>query len=126
MRQGFNSLIEVCGLADKEITSESIAYAIAPRINAAGRMADPTVALELLLCEDEDDGRLLAQQLETDNHKRQDIQNRMAEDITQEILKDANLVKDRVIVVWGDSYHPGVVGIVASRLVEPMQNLPLF
>ncbi len=118
MRQGFNSLIEVCGLADKEITSESIAYAIAPRINAAGRMADPTVALELLLCEDEDDGRLLAQQLETDNHKRQDIQNRMAEDITQEILKDANLVKDRVIVVWGDSYHPGVVGIVASRLVE--------
>ena len=118
MRQGFNSLIEVCGLGGKEITSESIAYAIAPRINAAGRMADPTVALELLLCEDEDEGRLLAQELETDNHKRQDIQNKMAEDITQEILADANLVKDRVIVVWGDSYHPGVVGIVASRLVE--------
>ena len=118
MRQGFNSLIEVCGLSGKEITSESIAYAIAPRINAAGRMADPTVALELLLCEDEDEGRLLAQELETDNHKRQDIQNKMAEDITQEILADANLVKDRVIVVWGDSYHPGVVGIVASRLVE--------
>ncbi|MBQ9846002.1 MAG: single-stranded-DNA-specific exonuclease RecJ [Oscillospiraceae bacterium] len=118
MRQGFNSLIEVCGLWGKEITSESIAYAIAPRINAAGRMADPTVALELLLCEDEDEGRLLAQELETDNHKRQDIQNKMAEDITQEILADANLVKDRVIVVWGDSYHPGVVGIVASRLVE--------
>ena len=118
MRQGFNSLIEVCGLWGKEITSESIAYAIAPRINAAGRMADPTVALELLLCEDEDEGRLLAQELETDNHKRQDIQNKMAEDITQEILADANLVNDRVIVVWGDSYHPGVVGIVASRLVE--------
>ena len=118
MRQGFNSLIESCGLQGKEITSESIAYAIAPRINAAGRMADPTVALELLLCEDEDDGRLLAQELEADNQKRQDIQNKMAEDITQEILADANLVKDRVIVVWGDSYHPGVVGIVASRLVE--------
>ena len=118
MRQGFNSLAEVCGLRGKEITSESIAYAIAPRINAAGRMADPTVALELLLCEDEAEGMLLAQKLDTDNQKRQDIQNKMAEDITQEILADTDLVKDRVIVVWGDTYHPGVVGIVASRLVE--------
>ncbi|MBR5252189.1 MAG: single-stranded-DNA-specific exonuclease RecJ, partial [Oscillospiraceae bacterium] len=118
MRQGFNSLIEVCGLKGKEITSESIAYAIGPRINAAGRMADPTIALELLLSEDEDEALLLAQQLETENHKRQDIQNKMAEDITQEILSDPDMVKDRVIVVWGENYHPGVVGIVASRLVE--------
>ena len=118
MRQGFNSLIEVCGLQGKEITSESIAYAIGPRINAAGRMADPTIALELLLSEDEDEALMLAQQLETENHKRQDIQNKMAEDITQEILSDPDLVKDRVIVVWGKNYHPGVVGIVASRLVE--------
>ena len=117
-RQGFNSLIEICGLSGKEITSESIAYAIAPRINAAGRMADPTVALELLLSEDEDDARMLAQQLETENQKRQDIQNKMAEDITQEILADGSFAKDRVIVVWGQNYHPGVVGIVASRLVE--------
>ncbi|MBQ5782632.1 MAG: single-stranded-DNA-specific exonuclease RecJ [Oscillospiraceae bacterium] len=118
MRQGFNSIIEVCGLKGKEITSESIAYAIGPRINAAGRMADPTIALELLLSEDEDEALLLAQQLETENHKRQDIQNKMAEDITQEILSDPDMVKDRVIVVWGKNYHPGVVGIVASRLVE--------
>ena len=118
MRQGFNSLIDVCGLKGKEITSESIAYAIGPRINAAGRMADPTIALELLLSEDEDEALLLAQQLETENHKRQDIQNKMAEDITQEILSDPDMVKDRVIVVWGKNYHPGVVGIVASRLVE--------
>lgn len=118
IRQGFNSLIEVCGLQGKEITSESIAYAIGPRINAAGRMADPTIALELLLSEDEDEALVLAQQLETENHKRQDIQNKMAEDITQEILSDPDLVKDRVIVVWGKNYHPGVVGIVASRLVE--------
>ena len=117
-RQGFESLIEICGLSGKEITSESVAYAIAPRINAAGRMADPTVALELLLSEDEDDARMLAQQLETENQKRQDIQNKMAEDITQEILADDTFTKDRVIVVWGQHYHPGVVGIVASRLVE--------
>ena len=117
-RQGFNSLIEICGFAGKEVTSENIAYTIAPRINAAGRMADPTVALELLLSEDEDEAKALAQQLETENQKRQDIQNKMAEDITQEILRDENFAKDRVIVVWGENYHPGVVGIVASRLVE--------
>ena len=117
-RQGFNSLINICGLKGKEITSESVAYAIAPRINAAGRMADPTVALELLLSEDEDDAMLLAQELETENQKRQDIQNKMAEDITQELLTDDTFTKDRVIVVWGENYHPVVVGIVASRLVE--------
>lgn len=118
MRQGFNSLIEVCGLKGKEITSESIAYAIGPRINAAGRMSDPTLALELLLSEDEEEALLLAQELESENHKRQDIQNKMAEDITQEILSSPDLLNDRIIVVWGKDYHPGVVGIVASRLVE--------
>ncbi len=118
MRQGFASLCEVCGLKGKEITSESIAYAIGPRINAAGRMADPTIALELLLSEDEDEALMLAQQLETENHKRQDIQNKMAEDITQELSSNPDFVKDRVIVVWGRRYHPGVMGIVASRLVE--------
>ena len=118
MRQGFNSLIEISGLSGKEITSENIAYAIGPRINAAGRMADPTIALELLLSEDEADAMLLAQQLENENHKRQDIQNKMAEDITQELSSNPEFVKDRVIVVWGENYHPGVVGIVASRLVE--------
>ena len=118
MRQGFNSLIEISGLSGKEITSENIAYAIGPRINAAGRMADPTIALELLLSEDEAEAMLLAQQLENENHKRQDIQNKMAEDITQELSSNPDFVKDRVIVVWGENYHPGVVGIVASRLVE--------
>lgn len=117
-RQGFMSLIDVCGLTDKEITSESIAYAIAPRINAAGRMTDPTIALELLLSEDEEESMMLAQQLESENQKRQDIQNKMAEDITNGIQSDPDLVKDRVIVVWSENFHPGVVGIVASRLVE--------
>ena len=118
MRQGFNSLIEISGLGGKEITSENVAYAIGPRINAAGRMSDPTIALELLLSEDETEAMLLAQQLENENHKRQDIQNKMAEDITRELSKNPDFVRDRVVVVWGENYHPGVVGIVASRLVE--------
>ncbi|MEG3030392.1 MAG: single-stranded-DNA-specific exonuclease RecJ [Oscillospiraceae bacterium] len=118
MRQGFNSLIMACGMKGKELTSESIAYTIGPRINAAGRMGDATMALELLLCDDAEEGLVLANELEGENQKRQETQNKMAEDITQEILSDQSLIKDRVIVVWAENFHPGVVGIVASRLVE--------
>ena len=117
-RCGFESLMKISGILGKEITSENIAYTIAPRINAAGRMSDATSALELLLCEDEEDADNLAAFLESENKKRQDTQNKMAEDITNEILSNSDMMKDRVIVVWGDDYHPGVVGIVASRLVE--------
>ncbi len=117
-RCGFESLFKISGVLGKEITSENIAYTIAPRINAAGRMSDATSALELLLCEDEEDRDNLAAFLESENKKRQETQNKMAEDITNEILSNSDLMKDRVIVVWGDEYHPGVVGIVASRLVE--------
>ena len=117
-RCGFESLLKISGLAGKEVTSENIAYTIAPRINAAGRMSDATNALELLLCEDEEDADNLAAFLDSENRKRQETQNKMAEDITVELQDNGDMLKDRVIVVWGDHYHPGVVGIVASRLVE--------
>ncbi|MBQ8604913.1 MAG: single-stranded-DNA-specific exonuclease RecJ [Oscillospiraceae bacterium] len=117
-RCGFESLLKISGILGKEVTSENIAYTIAPRINAAGRMSDATSALELLLSEDEEDADNLAMFLDNENKKRQDTQNKMAEDITNEILANGEMMKDRVIVVWGDEYHPGVVGIVASRLVE--------
>ncbi len=117
-RCGFESLLKISGILGKEVTSENIAYTIAPRINAAGRMSDATSALELLLSEDEEDADNLAAFLDSENKKRQDTQNKMAEDITNEILANGEMMKDRVIVVWGDDYHPGVVGIVASRLVE--------
>ena len=117
-RCGFESLMKISGLEGKEVTSENIAYTIAPRINAAGRMSDATSALELLLSEDEEDADNLAAFLDSENRKRQDTQNKMAEDITNELQDNGDMMKDRVIVVWGDHYHPGVVGIVASRLVE--------
>ncbi len=117
-RCGFESLLKISGNLGKEITSETIAYSIAPRINAAGRMSDATSALELLLSEYEEDADQLAEFLENENKKRQDTQNKMAEDITSEILANNDIIKDRIIVVWGDNYHPGVIGIVAARLVE--------
>ena len=117
-RCGYEALLQVSVLSGKNITSENIAYSVAPRINAAGRMGDATNALELLLSEDAEDAMNLAKFLESENNKRKDTQNRITDEILAEIQAHSEMVKDRVIVVWGDDFHPGVIGIVASRLVE--------
>lgn len=115
---GFEHLIAHAGLAGKRITAENVSFGIAPRINAAGRMGDASKALELLLSDSDREAEELASFLEKENAKRQEVQNKIAEDITREILKDKSIVDDKVIVVRGEDYHPGVIGIVASRLVE--------
>ncbi len=117
-RTGFAALMKVSGLEGKKVTAENISYTIAPRINAAGRIKDATEALELVLSDDEEEAVKIAGELESENRERQLIQNEIAERITEEIQKDDSILKDRVIVVWGEDYHPGVIGIVASRLVE--------
>lgn len=115
---GFEHLMAHAGLAGKRITAENVSFGIAPRINAAGRMGDASKALELLLSDSDREAEELASFLEKENAKRQEVQNKIAEDITREILKDKSIVDDKVIVVRGEDYHPGVIGIVASRLVE--------
>lgn len=117
-RCGLEALIQVSGLEGRQITSENIAYSIAPRINAAGRMGDAANRLELLMCDDRRQAWELADFLEQENRKRQRTQNKIADEITREISSNKDFARDRVIVVWGEDYHPGVIGIVASRLVE--------
>ncbi|MBQ3394584.1 MAG: single-stranded-DNA-specific exonuclease RecJ [Oscillospiraceae bacterium] len=117
-RTGFAALMKVSGLDNRQVTSENVSYTIAPRINAAGRIKDATEALELLLCDDEEQAREMADALEAENRERQEIQNRIAEGIAAELQDNDRILKDRIIVVWGEDYHPGVIGIVASRLVE--------
>ena len=115
---GFEHLMAHAGHAGKLITAEKVSFGIAPRINAAGRMGDASKALEILLSDSDREAEELASFLEKENAKRQEVQNKIAEDITREILKDKSIVDDKVIVVRGEDYHPGVIGIVASRLVE--------
>ncbi len=117
-RQGFISLLKTYGYNISKITSETIAFTIAPRINASGRMADATLALELLLEDDEEAADEIALEIENENSKRQETQNKIAEQIINEISMDKSLIDDRVLVVYDENYHPGVVGIVASKLVE--------
>ena len=117
-RPGLLALLEACGLDEKPVTSESISFAIAPRLNAAGRMDSAVTALQLLLCEDDMRAQQLTDQLIASNTARQQAEQEIMAEAEAQLAADPSRQNDRVIVVWGEGYHQGVIGIVASRLVE--------
>lgn len=117
-RPGLVALIENCGLSGKNVTAENISYAIAPRINAAGRMDDATHALRLLLAESQEEAEELVLSLQEHNMARQKAEGEMVTAIAEQIEQTPELLNARVLVVAGDGWHQGVVGIVASRLVD--------
>ncbi len=117
-RPGLAALIEACGLDGRELTAENISFGIAPRLNAAGRMDRANAALELLLSEDPDEARELAAGLEAQNAARQKAEQDILASVLAAIDADPSYGSDRILVVSGRGYHPGVIGIVASRVVE--------
>ena len=117
-RPGLEALLEEVGLAGKPITAENISYAIAPRINAAGRMDSAVTALQLVLCEDPDRAEELAHKLNEINVKRQETELEIFKAAQVLLEQQPERLEDRVMLLWGRDWHPGVIGIVASRLVE--------
>jgi len=119
---GLKALIEVAGLGGKRISSGQVAFVLAPRINAAGRMGNAEQGLRLLLAREDGEARMCAESLEEDNMLRRQYD--------EEALADAALAVERElcwpdcssILLWSDRWHPGVIGIVASRLVERFQR----
>jgi single-stranded-DNA-specific exonuclease len=121
-RVSLAALANVAGLAPGSIDGEGVAYGLSPRLNAAGRMADPAVALELLMTDDEETARTLATALDEYNRLRQSVE----ADLTAAALEQAKgeLAKGRPgLVLAGEGWHEGVKGIVASRLAS-MYGLP--
>ncbi|WP_204151861.1 single-stranded-DNA-specific exonuclease RecJ [Leptolyngbya sp. CCY15150] len=125
---GIQALIQVAGLAneDKALKPEAIGFRLGPRINAVGRIADPQVVIELLTTDDPGRALELAMVCEQINQHRQ----RLCELIEQEAIAwceatQPNLMNDRVLVVVQPGWHHGVIGIVASRLVE-RYGVPVF
>ncbi|MFR0949991.1 MAG: DHHA1 domain-containing protein [Ruminococcus callidus] len=106
------------GLLGKSFTSTSVAFGIAPRINAAGRFGSPKTAVELLLCEDPDEAAELAEELERRNQARKAEEVRILEEIAEQAAENPRLLKERVLVFAGEGWHHGVIGIAASRLEE--------
>ena len=114
-RLGLDSLIRCSGLADKPVTSVSVGYTLAPRINASGRMGMAEVAVELFLTQDPQRAEELAGQLCELNRERQGIEG----DIFQQCVEHLERAPQQgAVILAGSQWHQGVVGIVASRLAE--------
>lgn len=114
-RVGLRALATVSGCTGST-DSSTVAYRLAPRLNAAGRLADASPPLRLLLTEDESEAAVLAQQLHELNGARQDVERQILEQAVACV--DSRTVTPPVIVLAGNEWHEGVVGIVAARLVE--------
>lgn len=117
-RIGLSALRREAGSSDDYMTASDIAFQLCPRINAAGRMDEPSKALELLICDDYDEAALRAAQLNEENVHRHQVESNILDDIKSSIALDKSLASDRVIVIAGKGYHHGVIGIVASHIVS--------
>lgn len=117
-RPALIALKEVAGMADKKIDSGSIGFGLAPRINASGRFGSPTTAVKLFLCEDYEEALVIAKELDRLNNARKEAENNIILEIYEMIDKNQNLIHERVIFFCGKNWHHGVIGIVASRIME--------
>lgn len=124
-RPGIKALKEVCGVDNQTIDSFKASFSLIPRINAAGRIASPSEAVKLLLTDDLSEARILAEKLDSYNRHRQLMEKKILNDILEIISNNTSVEKMNSLVFASDKWHPGIIGIVASRLVE-LFNRPAF
>ena len=118
-KPGLQALMRVARVDPAVVDAGAIGFRLAPRINAAGRLGHPRVALELLLTDDREHARSLADRLEELNRDRQAVEDRIVRAAIQQVEEWPEATQSRrAYVLWGEDWHEGVVGIVASRLVE--------
>ncbi len=115
---GMQAIISICGLEDKEITMNDVIFRMGPRINASGRIRDGRETIELLIENDLKTAIEKANTINTYNEARKDIDKQMTEEANRIVDNMKDLDKHRSIVVYNESWHKGVIGIVASRLTE--------
>jgi single-stranded-DNA-specific exonuclease len=118
---GLRALLDAAGLSGKTLDSYHVGFILAPRVNAAGRMATPDIATRLLLATDEaaaGEARALAEQLNVENAKRQQEEADIVAQARRAIETDPSIGAHNLLIVGGDGWHRGVIGIVASKLVE--------
>ena len=117
-KPGILALRRVAGYEDKELTARTVSFSLVPRLNAAGRMGDPDLAVRLLLTEDIVEAQSLAEALENMNARRQAVSNEIYAQAQEKIAQHPEWLHERVLVVEGDDWNSGVIGIIAARLVE--------
>lgn len=117
-RAGLSALKTVAGLTDRPMTASNVAFTIAPRINAAGRIGSAMTALHLLLCDDQNTALQIAEETDALNKQRQTIEAKIAAEAITQIEENPEIKYAQILVVAGADWHPGVNGIVAARLVS--------
>lgn len=117
-RVGLSALMDKCGVKRENITATSVAFMLVPRINASGRFASPKLAVQLLMCEDNEQANIIADELSSLNNQRKQTENDIIALIEKQIEENPQSVNKRVLVFNGDNWHHGVIGIVASRISE--------
>jgi single-stranded-DNA-specific exonuclease len=117
-RPGLRALLRVAGVDPQSVTEQTLGFGLAPRINAAGRLYRADAGLELMLTADEDRALEIARELDAVNSERQAVETGILLEAEEQLTSDPGRLADPVHVLAGDGWHRGVVGIVASRLVE--------
>ena len=116
-KEGLKALIAASGLLSADVDTEDIGFRLGPRINAAGRLAEASTALELFLTADADVAKRIAEEMSACNLERQSEQQRILLEALQALAED-DLYDHKVLIVGREGWHPGVIGIVAGRLAE--------
>ena len=118
LRPGIRGILAACNQLDKKLTANALSFILAPRLNAAGRMGRPERAVRLLTEEDSEAVESLAEEICEENEKRKKVEAQILKEATQLMDKEPQIKHDRILVLAGEGWHHGVVGIVATRLTE--------
>jgi len=114
--RGVRALVNAAGIQGPDVSPGQVGFTLAPRINAAGRLGDATLALRMLISDDRDEVVEIAGMLNAENLHRQQIEKEILADALETIEREGS--DGKVFVLASESWHPGVIGIVASRIVE--------
>ena len=117
-RIGIRALTQAASLRSQEIKTRHVGFILGPRINASGRMSSASTALRLLLTTHEREAASLAQILEQENRERREEEKKVVKEAMEQVERTVNFARERILVTAQEGWHAGVIGIVASRLVE--------
>ena len=117
-KPGLRALMQVSGIPNGRLTEEQVAFILAPRINAPGRLDSADISLKLLLSKSEKEAFTIASELEKSNRRRKVVQNKILKNAREKVEEELKKSRFPVIVLADEAWHPGLVGIAAGRLVE--------
>ncbi|MCL5935070.1 MAG: single-stranded-DNA-specific exonuclease RecJ [Bacillota bacterium] len=124
-RTGLQELINVSGMKQESVGTRELGFGLAPRLNAAGRMGDAALGVELLLSTDPLEAGQMAEALNKGNQERQQVESKVLSEALALVEENSAMAGDKVLVLASEHWHPGVIGIVASRLVDRFYR-PVF